>query len=174
MSKKKAFLLFAMAMAAMGLVVGCSCEEPPKPKPTPAKSQAAKPAPAPIAKAPAIPKAPPIPTFAEQLAAKSDIPDDYPEDGVVYPGSHASTSVTKDGRLSVIFSSPDPVDKIIAFTSNFLDEEGWEQSSPTSIPPNGTLLRGDKDDGRVIVVLISRIEEAGRDPVTMIAVAIDP
>ena len=174
MFEKKAFLLFAIAMASVGLVVGCSCEEPPKPKPAPTKSQAVKPAPAPTTTAPTIPKAPPIPTFAEQLAAKSDIPDDYPEDGLFYPGSHASTSVTKNGRLSVIFSSPDSVEDIIAFTSNFLDEEGWEQSSPTSIPPNGTLLRGDKDGARSIVVLISRIEEAGKDPVTMIAVAIDP
>lgn len=172
MSEKKAFLLFAIAMTAMGLVVGCSCEEPPKPKPTPAKSQAAKPAP--VTQAPTTPEAEPFPTFAEQLEARSDIPDDYPEDGLFYPGSHASTSVTKNGRLSVFFSSPDPVEDVLAFTSNFLDEAGWEQSSPTSIPPNATLLRGDKGSMRSISVLISRIDEAGKDPVTMIAVAIDP
>jgi len=169
MFQKKAFLVFAIVTVAAGLGIGCSCEEPPKPKPAPTKPQAQKPAPAPEPAA----ETEPFPSPLEQLAHRGEIPDAYPDDALIYPGAHASAAVTKQGRLSVIFSSSDASEDVIAYTTDFLDSAGWEDTSVSTIP-NGTIIRGSKKSSRSMVVLVSEISEEGGEGVTMIAVAVDP
>lgn len=171
MFEKKALLAPAIAMAALGLVIACGGDEPPKPEPTTEKSQVAKPPTKPAPK-PIVERDRP-PSLVEELAKQIDIPEDYPKDGPVYPGSHASTTSRKDGRLSVMFSSPDPAEDIVAYAADFLDKEGWENVTRVDMP-NGTLLRGDKDGQRGIAVLVSDLEESEVETDTLIAVAIDP
>ncbi len=175
MFKKKALLPFTIALAIVGLMIACGGDEPPKPEPTPAQPpaqpQVAKPAPAPTARkesraAEAMP-----PTLKETLQARIEVPDDYPEDGLVYPGAHASTTTRKGTRLSVMFSSTDPVEDVISYTEDFLGKQAWEHIDRVDMP-NGTLIRADKDGDRGVAILISDLEEADAD--TLIAVAIDP
>ena len=171
MFQKRAFLLFMIVTVGAGLVIGCSCEEPPKPKPAPTKPQAQKPAPVP-APEPAA-EAEPFPSPQEQLEHRVEIPDHYPDDALIYPGAHASAVVTKDGRLSVIFSTQDTNEAVVAYTTDFLGSAGWENTSVNTIP-NGTIISADKRSSRSIVVLVSEIADDGSDGVTMIAVAVDP
>ena len=165
---KKMVLLFTITAAAAVLVVGCSCEEPPKPAPR--KSQVAKP-PAP-ARAP-IAKSDLPPTLAEELRKRIEIPQDYPEDGPIYPGSHASTTSRIDGHLSVMFNSMDPAEDVASYTTEFLNNEGWESLSRPDLP-NAVYIRANKSRGRKIAVLISDLEDTSDDPGTLIAVVIDP
>ena len=168
MFEKKVFLLFAIATAIAGLAVGCSCEEPPpKPAPAPAKPPpAAPPAPAPKMV---------VPTVIEEMKNQIEIPSDYPEDGLVYPGAHAATTTRHKGKLSVMFSTTDPAEDVVAYTTDFLDEAGWENVTREDLP-NGTYFKGDKDDGRTIGVLISDLPDAPADVETntLIVVALDP
>ena len=170
LEKKKVFLLFTITVAAAGLVLGCSCEEPPKP--APAKSQVAKP-PAPVPAPAPIARTDPPPTLVEELQKRIELPQDYPEDGLVYPGSQATTTSWIDGRLSVMFNSMDPADDVASYATEFLANEGWERLSRTDLP-NGVYIRANKSRGRAIAVLISDLEESDEDPGTLIAVVVDP
>ena len=105
------------------------------------------------------------------MKERIQVPRDYPEDALIYPGAHASSTSRRGTKLSVMFSSTDPVDDVLSYTEDFLDKEAWEHIDRVDMP-NGTLIRADKDGQRGIAILISDLE--GADAGTLIAVAIDP
>ena len=171
MFKKKALLPFTIALAILGLMIACGGDEPPKPDPATAKPETAKPAPAPTPREEPRPPEGMPPPLKEAMEERIEVPSDYPEDGLVYPGAHASSSTRRGTRLSVMFSSTDPVEDVISYTEDFLGKQAWEHIDRVDMP-NGTLIRADKDGERGVAILISDLEEA--DAGTLIAVAIDP
>jgi translation initiation factor 1 (eIF-1/SUI1) len=62
---------------------------------------------------------------------------------------------------------------VASYTTEFLNNEGWESLSRTDLP-NAVYIRADKSRGRKIAVLISDLEDTSDDPGTLIAVVIDP
>lgn len=172
MLEKKALLSLPIALASLGLVIACGGDEPPKPNPAPARPEASKapmtkPAPAPIARQ----EAPP--SLMEEMKKQIEIPEDYPADGFVYPGSKPSTTAkVGKGRISVMFTTKDPVDDVVTSATEFLEKE-WGDVDRADMP-NGTLLRASKNGDRAIAVLVSDLPDAAEKTDTLIAVAIDP
>jgi hypothetical protein len=162
--KSSAVLLFAVGVAS--LLFACSSEEEPaKPQP---------PAPTPPTRQAQPPVKRPVPTTVmEQLEVEVEVPDYYPKDAPVYPGSKASRAEWQMGRVTAVFSTPDPIADVVIYMSDFLSAQGWQDVQHLEMD-DGSLVEGDKttDDRSISVFLTWVDEEAGS--ATMIVVATDP
>lgn len=146
---------------------------PSKPAPAPA---AEKPAPEPP-KAPPKPAARPEPKAApptgsagEQLRSEIALPDYYPDDAPVYPGTKPAQATMRNDRANVMFGTPDDPDKVAEYLSGFLDDQGWHPESERV--GSRVMMHGVKGERRILVV-VSRVDEAKSSEITMIAVSVD-
>ena len=106
----------------------------------------------------------PFETFVE-------IPEAYPDDAPVYPGTKPNTTEFRRGLITLAFNTEDDLETVRSWSSEFLSSNGWSDLSETALP-DGTIIDARKD-GRQMSVLLSTLEESGRQ-VTIIVVATDP
>ncbi|MFP6639365.1 MAG: hypothetical protein VCC04_03900 [Myxococcota bacterium] len=169
-----------MAVLAMPLVFGLmSCggpEEPPQGGAAPKaaaqeKTESTKPASEqPRKTSEQSPKAPAKSfTIAEQLRVEVPVPDDYPADAPIYPGSQASSVRTQGNNIILGFGAMDPPAEVEGYIETDLRNEGWALQS-TQEMPNGVLITGNKD-GRKISVLIAGVNGNSSDATTLIMVS---
>jgi len=157
-----------IAVGVSSLLIACGGDEPTKPAPTPTPPTAATtPKPSPAVKPP-IPK-----SVMEQLEVEVEVPEYYPKDVPVYPGSKASQAGWDRGRITAVFSTPDSVADVATYMNDFLDAQGWEDVQNMEIV-DGTIVQGTKRaSDRGISLLLTRVEEEGGSA-TLIVVATDP
>jgi hypothetical protein len=157
-----------IAMAAVSLLIACGGDEPSKPAPAPPPPTATTtPTPSPAVKPP-IPK-----SVMEQLEVEVEVPEYYPKDVPVYPGSKASKAAWHRGRVTAVFSTPDSVADVATYMNDFLGAQGWEDVQNMEIV-DGTIVQGTKRaSDRGISLLLTRVEEEGGSA-TLIVVATDP
>lgn len=182
MMMRPSFAYLLAGLAAMTLVIGCGGDDETLPEPsdrTRATEEAAAPAkprtePAP-SKAPAADNSRPpgVPSVADQLAESVELPDYFPEDAPVYPGAKPSQVQQRgNGRVSVIYgadTTPEDAAQVMVEAS---EAKGWSIQSNNALE-DGYLISGSKN-GRNLMVLTNRIEEAGSDAVTIVAISVDP
>ena len=165
--KEVAGLLIAVGVAS--LLIACSSEEEPAepaPAPTP-PTTATRPAPTPAVK-PAIPK-----SVMEQLEVEVEVPEFYPKDAPVYPGSKASKAGWHQGRVTAVFSSSDQLADVVAYMNDFMSAQGWEDIQNMEIVDGSIVQASTRADDRSISVLLTWVEEEGGSA-TLIVVATDP
>ena len=145
------FLLVGFATA--GLVAACGGDEQQQPAP-------------PAADAPAQA---PGGGVAAELRQQVELPDYYPADAPVYPGTKPSrVKVMDNGQISAQFGTEASVDDVVGFMRSKLPELGWKLGAETEMP-GGWLLQGTKADRRILV-LVSRIKGGESGDITIIAV----
>jgi hypothetical protein len=163
----------------LGLAVGCGGGEEPSPKSgtSPAQEQSAAPTGQEAEKPTAVvtPPTPPEPSITpvQELRLDRELPDYYPNDAPRYPGSTASNfAQSPNGKANLLFGSDDPVDDVAIYMAKNLSENGWStgESQPA---PDGLMMQGNKGE-RTINIMIRRIDDGASEPVTMIAVLVDP
>lgn len=170
---------FLPALLATSLLLACGGDEQEPPAPAasePARStepaRPAEPAPAPRASREAPPVPPGATRPAEALRKKVELPDDYPSDAPVYPGTEPSqVSRGAEGRLVVMFGTEDAPDRVMDYMLSELPSAGWEVIAQQELP-TGQLVQGVKGD-RLISVVLSRLDEGRDTAITMIAVSVD-
>jgi len=161
-------LVAVLTALAMSPWIGCGDDEPAKP-PTPAAQAPPAQKPQPVAK---LPKQPPK-SVKEQLAVSVALPDYYPKDAPVYPGTTPSYAGWQSGRVSAVFSTPDSSDDVVEWTTDFLESNGWEQVQSTQMD-TGRFVQGFKlDEDRKISALVSKFHD-GDEEVTLIVISTDP
>ena len=179
MSKVKGLVATLLAGSLVGgLLVGCGGSEEPKhtgdvPQAAAQRGADAKKPSQPAA--PARPKSAATPgagsTLAEQLRVEVDVPDEYPDDAPIYPGSQAS-SVRKQGSTVILgFGTMDSPAEVQSYIETDLGNEGWDVQE-TQEMPNGVLVVGSKG-GRKISVLIAGVHGNSGDANTLIMVSAD-
>lgn len=187
-NRRASRLVIWVALLATGLfgLVACGGDEDrPRPAPTPlarSDGETAAPesrsteSPAPVTQSRSSGESRGISTggsTAEQLAQKVDLPDTFPSDAPVYPGTQPSQYVVKpNGRLSLTFGTPDSPDQVMSYMRDELPRRRWEIIGEHDLE-TGKLLQATKGD-RLISVLLSRIDEGQAGEVTMIAMSVDP
>lgn len=174
MSKAKGVAAALLAGSLVGgLLVSCGgSEEPSQTKGAPqaatqgqdAAKKTSPPLPAKQAAAP-----PRQFTIAEQLRVKVDVPDEYPEDAPIYPGSQASSVRSQGGTVILGFGTMDAPTEVQSYIETDLGNEGWDVQ-PVQEMPNGVLVMGDKN-GRKISVLIAEVNGNQGDANTLIMVS---
>ena len=102
-----------------------------------------------------------------------DLPDNYPSDAPVYPGSKPSQAPPAPvGRVGVIFRSYDDPAQIQQYMDQELPRLGWQVVVSDELP-NGILVQGTKGD-RLMSVVVSIFDKGQPSEVTMIAITTDP
>lgn len=110
--------------------------------------------------------------LAEQLRQHVELPDYYPPDAPIYPGSQPSDAQElRGGRVAVVFSSPDAVDKVSEWLRHDLPSQGWTLTVEQAMDA-GMMIQAIKPN-RLVSVLLSRVESGGSEPTTIVAVAVD-
>ena len=115
-------------------------------------------------------KAPPSASVGEQLQAEVEIPEYYPEDAPIYPGTKPAQAQIRNGRASLMFGTPDSPADVDRYMSDYLRDQGWNPQSQRQ--GDRTLMQGIKD-GRTLTVLVSRADVGKETETTLIAVSVD-
>ena len=68
-------------------------------------------------------------TIQEELKVKQELPDYYPEDAPVYPGSLPSSIRTAGSMVTLGFGTKDSVAQVIDFMESDLNSNGWDGSA---------------------------------------------
>jgi len=133
----------------------------------PAAEQKAAPAKAPAAAAKKAPAKPAVKQAAKeakpqtvegQLAVKVELPDYYPDDAPVYPGSMPSQhTMTEDGQASLTFGIEDDAESVANYAREFILKNDWAMSLDQEIQ-GGHLLRASKG-ARHISVLVTEVND---------------
>jgi len=176
-------VLAASACAALVLLaMGCGGgdEELPDPTSRPAPEAPARavgdatPAPAPVPTPPGrAERAPGVPSVAEQLSEKIELPDFFPEDGPVYPGAEPSLAQQQaNGRVSLMFGADASVEEAAKVMAEASEAKGWTIVAEDLIE-DGIVSRATKE-GRNLLVLTRVMREEGQEDVTLVAVSVDP
>lgn len=112
-------------------------------------------------------------TPAGQLLNDIELPDDYPSDAPIYPGSKPSQAPpARLGRVGVIFRSYDDPAQIQQYMDQELPRLGWQVVISDDLP-NGILVQGMKGD-RLMSIVVSIFDKGQPSEVTMIALTTDP
>ena len=107
--------------------------------------------------------------IAADLRKQIELPDYYPADAPVYPGTRPSDAkITENGHISAQFGTEDGAQQVVGFMRAKLPELGWTLGAETDMP-GGFLLQGTNGDRRILV-LISRIKGGETGDITIIAV----
>lgn len=109
-------------------------------------------------------------TIQEELKVKQELPDYYPEDAPVYPGSLPSSIRTAGSMVTLGFGTKDSVAQVIDFMESDLNSNGWTVL-PSQEMPNGTLFQGTKN-GRTITVLVAGVTPDPGGDSTMMMVSV--
>jgi hypothetical protein len=109
-------------------------------------------------------------TIQEELKVKQEIPDYYPEDAPVYPGSLPSNIRTQGSTVTLAFGTNDSADQVVEFMQSDLNSNGWTVL-PEQELPNGTLIQGTKD-GRMMSVLVAGLEPEPEGESTIMMVSV--
>ena len=117
------------------------------------------------------PKASDLPvTVAEQLKIKQEIPDYYPADAPVYPGSLPSSVRIQGSKVILGFGTAAPRSEVGYYMESDLSSQGWDVN-PVQELPTGLLIQGTKD-GRSISVLVASVDGDPGDETTMIMISV--
>jgi len=109
---------------------------------------------------------------AQQLRRKAELPDDYPGDAPVYPGSEPSqVSRNEPGRMTVMFGTEDTPAEVMSYLEGSVPSAGWSVVAQQDMP-TGRLLQARKGS-RNLSVLLSVFDEGRDSQITMIAVSVD-
>ncbi|MAI80576.1 MAG: hypothetical protein CL917_16665 [Deltaproteobacteria bacterium] len=106
----------------------------------------------------------------EELKNKIAIPDYYPEDGPVYPGTLPSYVRVMGSKVALAFGLSDSPDKAESIVMADLKGKGWTLTPPMELP-TGTVINGTKA-GREVTVLISTVPEDSGGETTMMMVSV--
>ena len=109
-------------------------------------------------------------SIQEELQVKQEIPDYYPEDAPIYPGSLPSNIRTQGSTVTLGFGTKDSPDEVVAFMESDLGSNGWT-ILPRQELPNDTLIQGTKD-GRSITVLVVGLPPEPDGEATMMMVSV--
>lgn len=158
-------LAVAFALTLAPALLGCGQDEAPQPNPSnPSVAPANSPARAPVARDPE--------RLRKELRREIELPDYYPEDAPIYPGSTTSSAGRPSGRVAAAFSTEDSTELVRAHVLGELASSGWSEVLVVEMP-NGVVIHG-KKDAREISVLISFVDPDTEHELTMMIVAIDP
>jgi hypothetical protein len=118
---------------------------------------------------PLVPK-----TAMEQLEVEVELPDFYPKDAPVYPGSKTNRAAWHFGQVTAVFSTTDPLADVLVYINDFVSAQGWQNIENIEFGDGGSIVKGVKGmDGRSISVMLTKREGEGRSA-TMIVVSTDP
>ena len=106
----------------------------------------------------------------EELKVKQEVPDYYPEDAPIYPGSLPSNIRTQGSTVTLAFGTKDASAQVVDFMQSDLNSNGWT-ILPGQELPNGTLIQGTKD-GRTISVLVAALPPDPEGESTMMMVSV--
>jgi hypothetical protein len=155
----RAAYLLACGIALASIGWACSGDEgtPPEPSASPAEPAQAQPAPNEAAPPAATPAAP-----GDSVASEGVIPEGYPTDVPVYPGSTPGSSMTMPGLgVFATFESDDAVEKIVEHYRTELTKGGW---SVTDSADGGGV---DATKGNRSVQVRARKDDQGRSEIAV-------
>ena len=109
-------------------------------------------------------------SIQEELKVKQEIPDYYPEDAPIYPGSLPSNIRHQGSTVTLAFGTKDAAAQVVDFMRSDLNSNGWT-ILPAQELPNGTLIQGTKD-GRTISVLVAGLTPDPEGESTMMMVSV--
>jgi hypothetical protein len=129
----------------------------------------------------AVPAATPQPTAepqtqarlpADQLRQHMDLPEYYPPDAPLYPGTKPSDAQQlANGRVTAVFGTSDSIDQVLVYMQGSLPEQGWTVTVEQSMP-QGMIMQAVKPD-RLLSVLLSRYGASPEEELTIIAISVD-
>jgi hypothetical protein len=108
----------------------------------------------------------------EELRSSVELPAFYPKDAPVYPGTNTVNAGERNGRVTAVFGSEDPADRVIDYVKAKLGTLGWGEITVDELV-NGSLIHAQKQ-ARSISVLVSTMDEGTEYELTMMVVAVDP
>ena len=153
-----------------GLLLACSGEDAPQAPSAPAaQSQPAREVPKladPVM--PSIPSARPS-NVEEELAVKIEMPDFYPADAPVFPGTAPSKVFVEGNKINIMFGSQDSVEDALGFLNDELPRLGWNNHLVQRMS-NIVTLEGRKGD-RDLTIVLSEFPGDQENP-TLIAIAV--
>jgi hypothetical protein len=125
-------------------------------------------------KAPAEQATKPMADLSEQLRVTIEIPSYYPEDGPIYPGAMPSQSQqSPNGRVSLVFGTDEMPPEASAVMNEAAEAKGWTILSEDRLE-RGLLTQAEKGS-RKLMILTSRMDGgSGGEPVTLVAISVDP
>ena len=171
----KLLLLLTIGLTGVALSVGCGWDDD-APAPTTAPKAEKDAAPAAEAAAERAPSEAPQPLagdVVEQLRATIEIPSYYPEDGPVYPGAKPSQAQqSTNGRVSLVFGTEAMPTEASSVMNEAAEAKGWTILTEDRIE-RGLLTQAEKD-GRKMMILTSRMDGGSDEPMTLVAVSVDP
>ena len=145
--------------------------EKPAAQATPASPTQGTPAPSPVIDEKA--RAEMADNLAERLTETVELPDYFPEDGPVYPGSKPShVQQLPNGKVTVMFGTDASVEDAVRVMISAAEDQGWTIASEDQIE-RGSLTRATKG-GRSATILTNSVKEPGTEGATLVAVSIDP
>jgi hypothetical protein len=156
----RAAYLLACGIALASIGWACSGDEgtPPQPSASPAEPAQAQPAPSEAAR----PAAPGEAAQGDTIASEGVVPEGYPTDVPVYPGSTPGSSMTMPGLgVFATFESDDTVDKIVEHYRTELTKGGW---SVTDSPDGGGV---DATKGNRSVQVRARKDDQGHSEIAV-------
>jgi hypothetical protein len=92
------------------------------------------------------------------------LPADFPADVPVYPQARPMTVATVNKETTVLLTTSDARQKVVAFYKDKMKENGWKSKSATDMP-QVSMFEGEKA-GRTMVVLISETSD-GKIQITL-------
>ena len=136
-----------------GLLLACGGEDAPEAPSAPA----AQSQPAPEVHKSAEPVMPPIPSarpsnVEAELAVKIEMPDFYPADAPVFPGTAPSKVFVEGDKINIMFGSQDSVEDVLGFLNEELPRLGWDNHLVQRMS-NIVTLEGRKGDRDLTIVL---------------------
>jgi hypothetical protein len=166
-------LLATVALGlGLGLVLACGSDESSAPDPTPVPAEraaAVEPKAQPSVVLPTIPS-PLRETISAELAAKIEIPDFYPEDGPVYPGTLPSKSFVNGNVVNLMFGTSDSPDQVLEFMNKEFPRLGWENAAVMRMS-NVISIEATKP-GRSLAVILTEVASGSPEQTTLIAISI--
>jgi hypothetical protein len=108
----------------------------------------------------------------KELRTKVELPDYYPGDAPIYPGTMTNNAGRRNGRVTAVFSTEDSTEVVSEYILAKLGSLDWTDVSVHEMP-NGHVIHAVKEV-REISVLVSSMDEGTEYELTMMVVAVDP
>ncbi|MFQ5640348.1 MAG: hypothetical protein ACE5IR_20405 [bacterium] len=93
-----------------------------------------------------------------------DLPDDFPSDAPVYPGSTVFTSATSEYGYTVALQTHTPLKEVTDFYKKKLKEKGWKIVLNSSLGQDGSMLQASKDQRSQYITFT---QQAGTTTISM-------